>query len=548
MLLSSEHEMKPAIRGSTSEETHHEASNSTKFADIAIDAKDATDKEHAMSLREAIRLYPKAIAWSMFLSSAVAMEGFQLVLIASFFAFPPFTRKFGELQPDGSYEVTASWQSALSNGARVGEILGLTLNGIIAERYGYRMTIIGTLVLMIAFIFILVFAQNIGTLMAGEILMGIPWGVFQTLTTTYAAEVCPVVLRGYMTTYVNLMWGVGQLVGVGVLRGLLQRSDQWTYRIPYALQWMWPPVLLIGTMLAPDSPWWLARRSRYDDAKKVLRRLTTTASATDINQTVAMMRHTAELEKELFDGTSYWDCFKGTDLRRTEIVCIAWAIQSLCGSALTGSSAYFYKQVGLNTAVSFDFSMALHAIGISGVIIAWFAIHRFGRRTLHLAGLSAMCLVLVIIGFVALAPATAKGPSFAIGSLTLVWALCYNITVGPMTFSIVTEIPSDRLRTKTVVLGRNLYNVVGIVNGVITPRMLNPSAWNWKGKAGLFWAGMCFLCLVWSYFRLPEPKGRTYGEMDALFKRKVSARKFRTTAAELFSAEVDERATTKDAN
>ncbi|KAK4610741.1 Maltose permease MAL31 [Fulvia fulva] len=538
--LEQQHEKQPATHDEVNEKGHP-ATSSTKIADIALDAKDATDKEHAMSLRQAIKLYPKAIAWSMFLSSAVAMEGFQLILIASFFAFPPFTRKFGELQPDGSYEVTAPWQSALSNGARVGEILGLTIHGIIAERYGYRITIIGTLMSMIAFIFILSFAQNIGTLVAGEILMGIPWGVFQTLTTTYAAEVCPVVLRGYLTTYVNLMWAVGPL-------GFLQRSDQWAYRIPYALQWMWPPVLLIGTAFAPDSPWWLARRSRYDDAKKVLRRLTSAASETDLDQTVAMMRHTDELEKEVSIGTSYWDCFKGTDLRRTEIVCVAWAIQPLCGASLMGFSAYFFRQAGLSTHVSFDFSMALYAIAMVGVIIAWFAIHRFGRRTLHLAGLTAMCLVLLIIGFVALAPATAKGPNFAIGSLLLVWALCYNITVGTITFSIVTEIPSNRLRTKTVVLGRNLYNVVGIINGVITPRMLNPSAWDWKGKAGFFWAGMCFLCLIWSYFRLPEPKGRTYGEMDALFERKVSARKFKTTAAELFSAAALEKQAPKVAD
>lgn len=208
--LEQQHEKQPATHDEVNEKGHP-ATSSTKVADIALDAKDATDKEHAMSLRQAIKLYPKAIAWSMFLSSAVAMEGFQLILIASFFAFPPFTRKFGELQPDGSYEVTAPWQSALSNGARVGEILGLTIHGIIAERYGYRITIIGTLMSMIAFIFILSFAQNIGTLVAGEILMGIPWGVFQTLTTTYAAEVCPVVLRGYLTTYVNLMWAVGPL-------------------------------------------------------------------------------------------------------------------------------------------------------------------------------------------------------------------------------------------------------------------------------------------------------------------------------------------------
>jgi SP family general alpha glucoside:H+ symporter-like MFS transporter len=178
--------------------------------------------------------------------------------------------------------------------------------------------------------------------------------------------------------------------------------------------------------------------------------------------------------------------------------------------------------------------MALYATAMTGVILAWFAMTRFGRRTLFVGGLAAMAVILMIIGFVALAPPTAKGPNFAIGSLLLVWTLCYDITVGTITYSIVTEIPSSRLRTKTVALGRCLYNVIGIMNGIITPRMLNPTAWNWKGKAGFFWGGLCLLCLTWSYFRLPEPRGRTYAEMDALFEKKVSARKFRSTDVELF--------------
>lgn len=47
---------------------------------------------------------------------------------------------------------------------------------------------IGALTLMIAFIFIPFFSQDLPTLLAGEILCGIPWGVFQTLTTAYASE------------------------------------------------------------------------------------------------------------------------------------------------------------------------------------------------------------------------------------------------------------------------------------------------------------------------------------------------------------------------
>jgi SP family general alpha glucoside:H+ symporter-like MFS transporter len=60
----------------------------------------------------------------------------------------------------------------------------------------------GALAMMIAFIFIPFFAQTLQTLLIGEILQGIPWGVFQTMTTAYASEVCPVSLRAYLTTYV----------------------------------------------------------------------------------------------------------------------------------------------------------------------------------------------------------------------------------------------------------------------------------------------------------------------------------------------------------
>lgn len=68
--------------------------------------------------------------------------------------------------------------------------------------------------------------------------------------------------------------------------------------------------------------------------------------------------------------------------------------------------------------------------------------------------------------------------------------------------------------------------------------MLNPDAWNWGAKAGFFWAGTGALCAVWTYFRVPEPKGRSYAEMDMLFEAKVSARKFKETNVESFDDSV----------
>jgi SP family general alpha glucoside:H+ symporter-like MFS transporter len=73
--------------------------------------------------------------------------------------------------------------------------------------------------------------------------------------------------------------------------------------------------------------------------------------------------------------------------------------------------------------------------------------------------------------------------------------------------------------------------------------MLNPDSWNWGAKAGFFWAGTGMLCVVWTYFRVPEPKGRTYAEMDMLFEAHTSARKFKETSVDSFdtAGHVDEK-------
>lgn len=512
---------------------HRVAENNSKFAELSSDAQAATNREHALTFRQALKRYPKAMGWSMFLSAAVAMEGYDLVLLASFYAFPAFQKKYGQRQKSGSYQVTAPWQSGLSDGARVGEILGLFINGIVSERFGYKKTMIGALLLLVCFIFIPFFAQNIVTLEVGEILQGIPWGVFQTLTTAYAAEVCPVALRGYLTTYVNMMWGVGQLISVGVLRALLTRSDQWAYRIPFAIQWIWPIPLIVGVFYAPESPWWLVRKGRHDDARNALTRLDSKVdNVDDTEETLAMMIHTDELEKEISSGTSYLDCFKGVDLRRTEITCLAWALQPITGGFM-GFSTYFFEQAGLSTSVSFDFSISLQALATISVFFAWILVGFIGRRTHYLLGLTLMTTNLFIIGFVSLAPSS-SARSYATGSLLLVHTVFYDITVGTITYSVVAEMPTTRLRAKTIVLARNLYNVVGLITGILNPYMLNPSAWGWGAKAGFFWGSINIIATIWVFFRLPEPKGRTFEELDILFERGISARKFKGTLVDPF--------------
>lgn len=69
--------------------------------------------------------------------------------------------------------------------------------------------------------------------------------------------------------------------------------------------------------------------------------------------------------------------------------------------------------------------------------------------------------------------------------------------------------------------------------------MLNPGAWNWRNFAGFFWGAICFLCIIYVYFRVPETKGRSFAEMDMLFQRGVSARKFSSTKVDVFEEDID---------
>jgi SP family general alpha glucoside:H+ symporter-like MFS transporter len=249
-----------------------------------------------------------------------------------------------------------------------------------------------------------------------------------------------------------------------------------------------------------------------------------------------MMEHTDMMEKARIEGTSYMDCFRGTNLRRTEIASCAWLTQVLTGTGLSVYSTYFYIQAGLRTQHAFTLTLVQSALGAIGTGCSWALMSRFGRRTLYLWGIAGLCFLMLTTGLVAACapnPSTNAAAGWATGSLLIAWTALYDATVGPVCYALVSELPSTRLRAKTVVIARCCYNAAFIVVLVLSPRMLNPTAWNWGGKAAFVWAGFALLCFVWTFFRLPEPKGRTYGELDVLFARGTPARKFASTVVEI---------------
>lgn len=251
-----------------------------------------------------------------------------------------------------------------------------------------------------------------------------------------------------------------------------------------------------------------------------------------------MIEHTNEMEKMAKEGVSYRDCFRGVDLRRTEIVVGLAIVQTLGGQNLMGYFSYFLTQAGMDAKNSFSLSMAQYALGIIGTAGSWGLMSRFGRRTIHFGGLVGQCLLLIIIG--CLSFSTNNNAVWAIGALLIAFTFVYDFAVGPVTFCLVSELSSTRLKAKTIVLSRAGYNASNIFVNVMTNYQLSSSAWNWGARTAFFWGGSCLLCCIWVFFRLPEPKGRTYAELDMLFEERIATRKFASTVVDPYTAEAVE--------
>ncbi|KAK9326350.1 general substrate transporter [Lipomyces orientalis] len=500
-------------------------------------AESGAENEEALPLWKAIKAYPKAIFWSLAVSMCVVMEGYDTVLIGNFYAYPTFARKYGTYFPGVGYQLTAAWQAGLGNASGIGAFFGVLANGYLVNLFGHKPVLIGSLFVLSCFIFLTFFAPNIIVLCVGELLCGPAMGVFASAAPAYASEVLPLSLRVYLTTYTNMCFIIGQLIAAGILYGLVNLSTEWSYRIPFALQWVWPAFLIPLLFFAPESPWHLVRKGRLEEAEKSLLRLQSKSAGIDVKQTLATIVHTDKLEQELAIGTSYWDCFKSFELRRTAIACFAFAGQVLSGLNFAYNSTYFFQQIGLSTSQTYKLNIGGTAIALLGTILSWFLLlPYFGRRTIYLWGMAALCVILFLIGVLNI-PTTSNGMATTQAVLTLLWTFVYQLTVGQLAWALPAEIGSTRLRQKTVCVARNTYYIVSVMAGALEPYFMNPTQFNLKGYTALVWSGTSLLTLIWAFFCLPETKGRRYEELDILFANGVPARKFKTFKVDAYGEE-----------
>jgi hypothetical protein len=193
-----------------------------------------------------------------------------------------------------------------------------------------------------------------------------------------------------------------------------------------------------------------------------------------------------------------------------------------------GYSTYFFQLAGLDTSNSFDLGVGVTACGVAGNVCSWFVVNSFGRRSVFISGMGILTGLLLLIGVMDVVPTGAA--KWTQAAATVIYAFFYFATIGAMAFAILSEASSTSLRASTMSLATATQAVMGIAMNFAIPYMVNPDEANLKGKVGFIFGGLALIATAWSFFYVPELKGRTFEEIDRMFALRVPIRKMKLYA------------------
>ncbi|KAL2203661.1 maltose permease [Sarocladium strictum] len=450
--------------------------------------------------------------------------GYEASLIGKVFAVPSFMVRFGETTETGARQISAQNQQIIAAGFFGGIFIAAFITGMLSDFWGRRKTIMLGCVICVAGVFVQAFAETILQIFGGKLIGTVGFGIGHVLAPVYVAEIAPDELRGTCLTLINTMIVAGgwacALVGLG---GSYIQSD-WGWRMPILTQLVPPTIMFVLVIfLLPESPSWLLLRDRREDALASMRKFR--GDDAEAEAAIAKLQATIDKEHEIAQSKpSYADCFKGTNRRRTVIVCMTYMAQQFVGSNFVSSYLpYFFTVAGVTKPIAV--AQGAFSIQLVGNLISVFLIDRVGRRPMVAYGTMALAALLLMIGGISML--TSQAGKNAMVALMCLWGLLFQLLLGAPAYAVGGETPTPRLRQKTYSINQMIGTAIGTMYTMVTPLLINPGNANLGGKVAFIFFAPSLPTAIYHYFCFPEMKGRNYLELEEMFQRKVPARQFR---------------------
>ena len=395
-------------------------------------------------------------------------------------------------------------QEAIVSSLVIGAVAGAALSGWTSDRFGRRVTKIGSGTVYALGALASAAAQTTVQLVAVRFVLGMAVGAASFVSVEYISELVPPRFRGGLTSFNQLMVVTGIFMAY-VVNWLLSGGGHWRWMLGLAA--IPGAGLAIGMVFMPESPRWLVQKGRRDHARDVLVRLGRSDADADEE-----MEDISDVVENRRKGLRH---LLDVDVRPMVIVGLGLAV--------------FQQLVGINTIIYYAPTILQFAggggsssviartvfVGITNIVmtvVAVLLLDRVGRRPLLIWGTVGVSLSMLVLGaFFFFTSLQESAPWLALVCLVF-YVGSYAVGLGPVFWLMISEIyplgiRSDAMAAATMANWGSNFLVSATFLTVVGAAGKGPTFW--------IYAGLGAIATAFFVWKVPETKGRSLEEIES---------------------------------